>query len=141
MQMGFIRKLAVRGYSKELKKMIDDLSKHSTGRRFQFGEGWHSSKNTVRFWNTITFQKERYARCYASATAYAKMISACNMGCARLNKPKRSPSCCWRRGPWPAFWPCTSSNRCGPNEPSAQHRGPLALGVANVFAVRALSSV
>ena len=28
--MGFIRKLAVRGYSKELKQMIDDLSKLST---------------------------------------------------------------------------------------------------------------
>ena len=29
-QMGFIRKLAVRGYSKELKQMIDNLSKLST---------------------------------------------------------------------------------------------------------------
>lgn len=28
--MGFIRKLAVRGYSKELKQIIDDLSKLST---------------------------------------------------------------------------------------------------------------
>jgi hypothetical protein len=51
----------------------------SWGRRFQFGEGWHSSRNTVRFWNTITFQKERYARCYAFTTAYAPMIPLCNV--------------------------------------------------------------
>jgi len=49
------------------------------GRRFQFGEGWHSSRNTVRFWNTITFQKERDARCYAFTTAYATMIQMCNV--------------------------------------------------------------
>jgi hypothetical protein len=31
-----------------------------SGRRFQSGEGWHSNRNTVRFWNyPITFQHSK----------------------------------------------------------------------------------
>jgi len=50
------------------------------GRSLQLGEGWHSSRHTVHFWNPLVlFQKERYARCYAFTIAYATMIQLCNV--------------------------------------------------------------
>src|SRR5262252_3834619 len=39
------------------------------GRRFQSGEGWHSSGHTVRFWNPKPrVPKEAAFRCYACST-------------------------------------------------------------------------
>jgi len=58
------------------------------GRSLQLGEGWHSSRHTVCFWNPLVlFQKETDARCYASATAYAMMTPACNACSARWKRP------------------------------------------------------
>src|SRR6266446_8871446 len=58
------------------------------GRSLQLGEGWHSSRHTVHFWNPLILcQKETDARCSASATAYAMMIPACNACSARLKRP------------------------------------------------------
>jgi hypothetical protein len=50
------------------------------GRIFQFGEGWHSNENAVRFWTPAPrVPKEADARCYALPTAYATMIPLCNV--------------------------------------------------------------
>ena len=92
-----------------VEKLMDSLGEHrhrttyqklrrggyplGSGRSLQLGEGWHSSRHTVHFWNPlILFQKENDARCYASATAYAMMIPACNACSARLKRPTPSPS-------------------------------------------------
>ena len=49
------------------------------GRAFQLGEGGHSSKNAVRFWNSSSrIPKETHSLCYASVTAYVRMIPPCN---------------------------------------------------------------
>ncbi len=38
-----------------------------SGRTFQFGEGWHSNENAVRFWTpSPRVPKEADARCYAA---------------------------------------------------------------------------
>jgi len=38
------------------------------GRTFQFGEGWHSNENAVRFWTpSPRVPKEADARCYRSS--------------------------------------------------------------------------
>src|SRR5438552_980741 len=67
------------------------LSGQMHGRSLQLGEGWHSSRHTVHFWNPLVlFQKETDARCYASATAYAMMIPPCNACSARLKRPTHS---------------------------------------------------
>jgi hypothetical protein len=61
---------------------------YSHGRSLQLGEGWHSSKHTVHFWNPLVlFQKETDTQCYASATAYAMMIPPYNACSARLKRP------------------------------------------------------
>src|SRR5262245_35677623 len=71
----------------------NDPEYHLCGRSLQLGEGWHSSRHTVRFWNPLVwFQKETDARCYASTTAYAMMIPACNACSARWKRPTHSPS-------------------------------------------------
>jgi hypothetical protein len=31
--------------------VVASLATEQVGRTFQLGEGWHSSRNTVRFWN------------------------------------------------------------------------------------------
>jgi hypothetical protein len=50
------------------------------GRRFQLGEGWHSSENAVRFWHPQPrIPKETASRCSAFTTAYATMIARCNV--------------------------------------------------------------
>src|SRR6267143_2318336 len=62
------------------------------GRTFQFGEGWHSNENTVRFWTpSPRVPKEADTRCYAYTTAYATMTPLCNVGCARSKMPPPSP--------------------------------------------------
>jgi hypothetical protein len=55
---------------------LKDARKWATmGRRFQLGEGWHSSENTVRFWTpSPRVPKEAEVRCDAFTTAYATMI-------------------------------------------------------------------
>jgi restriction endonuclease S subunit len=64
-----------------------------TGRRFQSGEGWHSNENTIRFWHSSPrTPKERYSRCYASATAYGMMIPSCNSCLVRSKRPRHSRS-------------------------------------------------
>src|SRR6266446_5310375 len=62
------------------------------GRTFQFGEGWHSNENTVRFWTpSPRVPKEADTRCYAYTTAYATMTPLCNVCCARSKMPPPSP--------------------------------------------------
>jgi hypothetical protein len=109
------------------------------GRSLQLGEGWHSSRHTVRFWNPLVlFQKETDARCYASATAYAMMIPACNACFAQLQRPTHSPSWSWRPGPWRVSSPDTWSKRCWPNVPVVRRCGPAARSVGPACAVKAL---
>src|SRR6266446_4653256 len=63
-----------------------------SGRTFQFGEGWHSNDNTVRFWTpSPRVPKEADTRCYAYTTAYATMTPLCNVCCARSKMPPPSP--------------------------------------------------
>src|SRR5712691_6025457 len=51
------------------------------GRRYQLGEGGHSSENAVCFWNPHnTFQKETASQGYASRTADAMATRLCNDG-------------------------------------------------------------
>ena len=58
------------------------------GRTLQFGEGWHSSENAVRFWTpSPRVPKEAEARGYAFTTAYATMIPLCNVFCVQSNTP------------------------------------------------------
>ena len=58
------------------------------GRTFQFGEGWHSNENTVRFWTpSPRVPKEADTRCYAYTTAYATMTPLCNVCCAGSSLP------------------------------------------------------
>jgi hypothetical protein len=65
---------------------------YSDGRTFQFGEGWHSNENAVRFWTpSPRVPKEADTRCYAYTTAYAMMIHLCNVFCARSKTPPPSP--------------------------------------------------
>jgi hypothetical protein len=55
-------------------------AKAKQGRRFQLGEGWHSSEHPVHFWNLLPrMPKEADAQCYACTTAYATMIHLCNV--------------------------------------------------------------
>ena len=62
------------------------------GRRFLFGEGWHSNENAVRFWTPSSrVPKEADTRCYAYTTAYATMTPLCNVCCARSKMPPPSP--------------------------------------------------
>ena len=64
----------------------------SMGRTFQFGEGWHSSENAVRFWTpSPRVPKEADTRCYAFTTAYATMIHLCNAFWAQSKTPTPSP--------------------------------------------------
>jgi hypothetical protein len=68
-----------------------DTQNHMTGRTFQFGEGWHSNENAVRFWTpSPRVPKEADTRCYAYTTAYAMMIHLCNVCCARSKTPPPS---------------------------------------------------
>src|SRR5215217_1156668 len=68
-------------------------SKVTDGRSFQSGEGWHSTTNAVRFWNSSPrMPKETHSRCYASATAYVMMIPPCNNCSAQSKRPTRSRS-------------------------------------------------
>src|SRR5882672_9729792 len=65
----------------------------ANGRTVQFGEGWHSSENTVRFWTpSPRVPKEADIRCYAFTTAYATMMQLCNVFCARSKTPTPSPT-------------------------------------------------
>jgi hypothetical protein len=61
------------------------------GRRFQLGEGWHSSEHPVHFWNPLPrMPKEADAHCYACTTAYATMIRLCNV----FGAPPKTPIPC-----------------------------------------------
>jgi hypothetical protein len=59
---------------------VNLLIKDLTGRRWQLGEGWHSSEHPVHFWNPLPrIPKEAEVQCYAYTTAYATMIRLCNV--------------------------------------------------------------
>src|SRR4030095_7152127 len=82
----WLHALLFRNYSPQCLGLF--IATARNGRTLQFGEGWHSSENAVRFWTpSPRVPKEADARCYAFTTAYATMIPLCNVFCVQSNTP------------------------------------------------------
>ena len=123
----------------EVAKQVEHIL--GKGRRFQFGEGWHSSAKAGRFGPpSPRWPQEAASRGDAFPTASVMRIRLCDSLCARLKTRSRSPRGSSPRGRGPVSWQAPSSQTCWPHEPVAPRRGPPARRGGRLVGARAWPS-